>query len=78
MIEKIIKRIEKDLTTLKGNIELWGLQEFKDSSISYRLFIPVKTDSQFSARRQINRIIKEEYDKENISVPFNIIEVKNG
>ena len=78
VIEKIIKRIEKDLTTLNGNIVLWGLQEFKDSSISYRLFIPVETDSQFSARRQINRIIKEEYDKENISVPFNIIEVKNG
>ena len=27
---------------------------------------------------EANRIIKEEYDKENISVPYNIIEVKNG
>ena len=70
IIDKIISRI--------GNVELWGLNEFKDSSISYRILVPVKVDAQFSAKRQINRIIKEEYDKENISVPYNIIEVKNG
>ena len=74
----VTKRIEKDITTLKGNVELWGLNEFKDSSISYRLFIPVQVEKQFETKRKVNRIIKEEYDKENISVPYNIIEVKNG
>lgn len=78
ILEKITKRIEKDITTLKGNVELWGLNEFKDSSISYRLFIPVQVEKQFETKRKVNRIIKEEYDKENISVPYNIIEVKNG
>lgn len=78
IINNIIKRIEKDVTTIKGQVELWGLNEFKDSSISYRLFIPVKPETQFETKRKINRIIKEEYDKENISVPYNIIEVKNG
>lgn len=78
IIDKIISRITKELQSLKGNVELWGLNEFKDSSISYRILVPVKVDAQFSAKRQINRIIKEEYDKENISVPYNIIEVKNG
>lgn len=78
VIDKIIKRTEKEVETLKGNIENWGLNEFKDSCISYRIFIPVKQDTQFSTKRKINRIIKEEFDKENISVPYNIIEVKNG
>lgn len=78
VIDKIIKRTEKEVETLKGNIENWGLNEFNDSCISYRIFVPVKQETQFSTKRQINRIIKEEFDKENISVPYNIIEVKNG
>ena len=78
VIDKIIKRTEKEVETLKGNIENWGLNQFKDSCISYRIFVPVKQETQFSTKRKINRIIKEEFDKENISVPYNIIEVKNG
>lgn len=78
IINKIIKRIEKEVKTVTGPVELWGLNKFKDSNIDYRIIIPVKIDAQFSAKRQANRIIKEEYDKEGISVPFNIIEVKNG
>ena len=78
VIKNIIKRIEKEVTTLVGPIDFWGLNEFADSSIKYRLLVPVKIDEQFSAERQINKIIKEEYDKENISIPFNIVEVRNG
>ena len=78
VIDKIIKRAEKELEDLTGNIELWGLNKFNDSSIEYRLLVPVKIDKQFKTKRQINRIIKEEFDKENISIPYNIIEVKNG
>lgn len=78
VISKIIKRIEKELTSIKGEVELWGLNKFAESYIEYRMIIPVEINTQFSAKRQINRIIKEEYDKESISVPYNIIEVKNG
>lgn len=78
ILKNITKRIETEITTLKGEVELWGLNEFKDSNISYRVLIPVEAETQFKVKRQVNRIIKEEYDKENISVPYNIIEVKNG
>lgn len=78
VINKIIKRIEKEIDTLTGPIQLLGINKFQESYIEYSLLIPVKIDEQFSAKRKSNRIIKEEYDKEGISVPFNIIEVKNG
>ncbi len=78
ILAKIIKRAEKELPTLKGEIELWGLNNFSESHIDYRILVPVKVDAQFAAKRQINRIIKEEYDKEQISVPYNIVEVRNG
>lgn len=77
-IDNIIKRATKEIEDLKGNIELLGLQEFKDSCIAYRIKVPVKFDRQFQIKRDINRIVKEEFDKAKISVPYNIIEVKNG
>ncbi len=77
VIENIIKRSMKEVSTLTGDIELLGLDHFNDSNMAYRICIPVKIDEQFKAKRQINRIIKEEFDKEKISIPFNIIEVKH-
>jgi len=78
IIDNIIKRIEKEVDNQKDPVELLGLQKFNESSISYRILVSSKIDEQFKAKRQINRIIKEEFDKGNISVPFNIIEVRNG
>ena len=37
-----------------------------------------KKDQRYSTRRAINMIIKEEYDKSKISIPYNILEVRNG
>ena len=78
IVDKIIKRAEKEITTLTSNIELWGIDKFNVSHIDYKIQVPVKMDEQYAAKRKINRIIKEEYEKANIPVPYNIIEVKNG
>lgn len=78
VINKIIKRAEKEVETLAGEIELLGLNQFESSQISYRMLITSKMDMQFATERQVKRIIKEEMDKEKISIPFNIVEVKNG
>lgn len=77
-INNIIKRATKEVDVLKGDIELLGINEFKESYIAYRLKVPVKYDEQWRIKRNLNKIIKEEFDKEKISIPFNIIEVKNG
>lgn len=78
VISKILKRIEKEIEDQKEPAELLGLQSFNSSDISYRIIVSVKVNEQFKAKRKVNRIIKEEFDKEGISVPFNIVEVKNG
>jgi len=78
IVDNIIKRIKKEIVTLSGEITIWGLNKFQPSHIDYTILVPVKIDKQFEAKRKINRIIKEELDKENASVPFNIIEVRNG
>lgn len=77
VINNIIKEAQK-LENLTGEIKFLGLNSFKESYIEYTLMVPVKIDEQFALKRMINQIIKEEYDKAGVSVPFNIIEVKNG
>ena len=78
VIKNILKRIEVEVENQVNKVELLGLQAFNDSNIAYRILISVKVNEQFIANRKINMIIKEEYDKAKISIPFNIIEVKNG
>ncbi len=77
VIHNIIKRIDEEVD-LVDKIENWGLNNFNSSDIEYVLLVPVKHDNQWKAKRKVKRIIKEEYDKENISIPYNVIEVKNG
>ena len=78
VINNILKRIEKEVENQKESAQLLGLNSFNESDISYRILVSVKVNEQFRTKRQINRIIKEEFDKEGISVPFNIVEVRNG
>ena len=77
IINNIVKRLEKE-QDVNNNVDIWDFSSFEDSYILYKLSIPVKNEAQFRMKRQANRIIKEEYDKAGISIPFNIIEVKNG
>lgn len=76
LINNIIKSLEKEEDVI-GKVDNWDFSSFEDSYIKYKLNIPVLNEAQFRAKRKANRIVKEEFNKLNISIPFNIIEVKN-
>lgn len=78
LIDKIIDKITKEISDLTGEIINWNLNKFEGSYVKYTILVPVKPEDQFMIKRQINKIIKEEFDKSKISIPYNIIEVKNG
>lgn len=78
VINNIIKSAEKNIKEIKDNIEIMGLDKFEDSYQKYNIKINTKKGEQFSVKRKVNRIIKEEFDKEKIEIPYNVIEVKNG
>ncbi len=77
VIQNIVKKLEKDEDVI-GNIDIWEFSSFEESYIKHKISMPVKNEAQFRARRKANKTIKEEFDKAGISIPFNIIEVKNG
>ena len=78
MLEKVKIRIEKELQNSIKDFKILGLQSFSESCIKYRITYNAKKDQRYSAKRTINMIIKEEYDNSKISIPYNILEVRNG
>lgn len=78
MLENVKTRVENELQNSSKNFRILGLQNFEDSCIKYRVMYETKKDQRYSTRRAINMIIKEEYDKSKISIPYNILEVRNG
>ena len=62
---------------IKQDIEIFGLDEFKESSLCIKCRIKTQPKGQWIIRRAFNTIIKEEFEKENIEIPFNQIVVTN-
>lgn len=81
-VEKVLtdlfKKLNKSIKELKGDIEIWGVEELGDSAVVYKIAAQTQVLEQFSVQRQIRKAIKVEFDKENIKIPYNQIEVHNG
>ena len=53
-----------------GNMEVWGLDSFGDSSINLKFRIKTKTSFQWKVRREFNRLVKNKFDELGIEIPF--------
>lgn len=78
IFSKIINKIDKEIKEVKEKAQLLGINNFADSAIIYRISVETQPAEQISVERQIRKIIIEEFNKEEISIPYNKIEVING
>ena len=72
-VEKVLNKICEKIAKLENvnECKYIGLQEFKDSSITYKIKILLtKPNVKLQTRRDANGIIKEELDATNISIPY--------
>lgn len=76
-VEKVISKISEDVKKIKtvSNCEYKGLNEFNESNIIYKLRVYCKADSKVQTKRDCYRIVKLIFDKENITIPFNQIDI---
>lgn len=84
-IDHVIKTIHNAFNILKNNndykelilgtIEVFGLDSFKESSLCIQCRIKTQPKGQWTIKRAFNKIIKEQFDNENIEIPFNQIVV---
>ena len=73
--EKMVKIINKTLDIVKkheiiNDAIYLGIDKFADSSINYKLKIMCKPENKFAAKRLVNSTIKNELDKNGISIPY--------
>ena len=70
----LIENVEYNKLVL-DNIEIYGLDEFRESSLCIKCRIKTQPKGQWTIKRAFNKIIKEQFDLEKIEIPFNQIVV---
>ena len=76
--EKVLNKIAEKIQKLESveECKYIGLQDFKDSSITYKIKILLtKPNVKFQTRRDANGIIKTELDENGISIPYPQLDV---
>ncbi len=71
ILNKICKSLQNELTDLKGEIQLLGIERLGESSVVFRITAEVKSGSQGAIQREIRKRVKIELDKNNIEIPYN-------
>ena len=72
-IEKVGADLQKDKyfkSKINGEIEVFGLDKFEDSSIIIKGRIPTVHKQQWLVKREFNRRLKIAFDKSGIEIPF--------
>lgn len=86
-IEHVFNTIKKSFEILLQNeeykklvlsdIEIFGLDEFKESALCVKCRVKTQPKGQWIIRRAFNKIIKEQFEIANIEIPFNQLVVTN-
>lgn len=81
-VEKVLNQLVEELNgkieDAKGDIQILGIQNLSESSVVYRLMVEVAPTKHYATERFLRKAIKDRFDKENIKIPYNQIEVHNA
>ena len=75
---EILKQDDENKKKILGELEIWGLDSFRESSICIKVRIKTQPKGQWSIKRAFNKIVKERFELENIEIPFNQLVVTNA
>lgn len=79
-LKNIISAVNKKMKEhkeVKKDIELLGIESIDTNKYIYKVMIEVISESQFKMNRIFMEYLKEEYEKLNINLPPEIVEIKN-
>ena len=58
-----------------GTYNLLGVNEFSSSSIKYLVSIVCKPNCQYQIKRDYLKLIKKTFEKNNIEIPYNTVNI---
>ena len=68
-LNKLCKKLQKELNELKGDIKLLGIESLDESNLVFRITAEVETGKQYEIEREIRKQVKLLLDKTNIEKP---------
>ena len=77
-LEEIKEELNGKVPNATGDIQVWGLDDFEDSNMKYRVVVETKSQEHYGAQRFLRSEIKKRLDKRNIKVTCQQIEVTHG
>ena len=77
-LEEIRKEVAGKVPNATGEVQVWGLDEFDDNNMKYRIVVETNPNEQYGAQRFLRSKSKKGLDKRNIKVSYPQIEVHNG
>lgn len=76
ILDELCLKLKKTYNLEK--ISCLGIQELAENSIKYRLTTQISYEEQFDLDREIKKEIVLEFEKNNITIPYNQVVVHNG
>ena len=81
-LRKSFDILNKDIecsSKIIGNIDIFGLDAFKESPVCIKCRIKTQPNGQWFIKRKFNKIVKEQFELEGIEIPFNqLVVTKNN
>lgn len=81
-VEKVLTKALEKVKKLDGVVSndclYLGIDELDSSCVNYLIQVKCSQGKQFATKRAVLGIVKEAYDKNNIKIPYNQLEVHNG
>jgi len=77
-LEEIKQELNGKVPNATGDIQIWGLDDFEDSNMRYRVVVETKSQEHYAAQRFLRSEFKKRLDKRNIKVTCQQIEVTHG
>lgn len=77
-LEKVLNGIKdkiRKLDNVVGDMDILGLDKLDNSAIIYRILIPCDPNYFAGIKRKVLKIIKIEFDKNNIIIPYNKLDI---
>ena len=78
VLNKLCNKLSKELDNLKSDINVLGIENLADSSVIFRITAEVEPQTHFQVQREIKKQIKLEFDKNNITIPYQQVVIHNG
>lgn len=76
-LEKVLESIKDDILNIENvtDYKLLGVDEFSDSSIVYMVDVSCRAMTTLGVKRKTLRIVKDAFDKANISIPYTTVDI---